>query len=86
MAGSWSNGFKSLPSGGAGISRSKGLERKRIRRRNPMMMRHSMPMTYGIMAGWVRQWSQTAIVLNVDRIKTHNSSEPSWPPQTAATV
>ena len=51
-----------------------------------MMMRHSMPMRYGIMAGWVRQWSQTAIVLNVDRMKTHNSREPSWPPQTAAMV
>ena len=50
------------------------------------MTRHSMPIRYGMMAGWVRQCSHTAIVLNADRMKTHNSNEPSWPPQTAAMV
>ena len=51
-----------------------------------MMTRHSTPMRYGMMAGWVRQCSQTATVLNAERIKTHNRREPSCPPQTAAMV
>ena len=68
------------------MSRSNGLERKTINRRNPIINKHSVPMRYGMMAGWVRQCSQTAIVLKADRIKTHNKSDPSCPPQTAATV
>ena len=75
--GSCSNGFRSLPSKGAGNSRSNGLDVNKMKDKKPVETKPKIPMTRATMAkGKVRENSATDTV-QPDNIKTHNNKEPS---------
>src|SRR5690554_4131103 len=81
---SCNSGLRSWPSAGTfGNNRSKGLEVTMMNRKKPTQI---MPMTDStwdtMVAGSLRLKIATASVHPVS-ISIHNSSEPSWPPQTA---
>ena len=82
---SCNNGFKSLPSMAAGNNRSKGFEVNSMNNRNPTEIKPITPSTRATISSGKCLLNPATAAVHTVRINAHNSSEPSWPPHTAAT-
>ena len=82
--GSCSNGLRSLPSTGGGKIRSKGFEVNSVNSSMPTLTSPSMPSTRAAKASGNPRLAEATASVQPARISIHSSSDPSWPPQTAA--
>ena len=78
-------GFRSRPSGAAGIKRKNGFDVASVKRRNPKLTTPSTPSTRAPKRAGRRAAPTATASVQQESRKIHNSSEPSCAPHKAVT-